>query len=326
MNQEQAQPGSSALSALAGATDWLNSEPLTAAQLHGQVVVLDIWTYSCINWLRTLPYVRAWNDTYGSRGLVTVGVHSPEFDFERNIANVRRAATNLHVDYPIAVDSEHRIWNALHNQYWPALYLIDAHGQIRHHHFGEGGHEQSELTIQTLLHEAGADSVRDAISVVHPHGVEAAADWHNLETPESYLGYQRSQTFVSPGGAVPDRKRSYAVPTGMRLNSWALSGEWTIGKQSALLNEANGSITYRFHARDAHLVMGPAAPPVRFRVRIDGRNPGGDHGLDVDDEGLGAVTEPRLYQLLRQSGPITERTLEITFLDPGVHAYVFTFG
>ena len=314
--------------ALSGATGWLNSPPLTAAGLRGKVVVVDIWTYTCINWLRTLPYVRAWAEKYKDQGLVVIGVHTPEFAFEKNVDNVRRAAKDMRVDYPIAIDSDYAIWRAFKNNYWPALYIVDAQGRIRHHHFGEGEYEQAEMVIQQLLSEAGAKGVgRDLVSV-DGQGLEAAADRGNLKSPENYVGYERTENFASPGGAVLATPRVYAVPAQLKLNHWALSGDSTMGKQATALNKPNGRIAYRFHARDVHLVMGPATPgtAVRFRVLIDGQPPGAAHGSDVDEQGNGRVTEQRLYQLIRQPKPIVDRQFEIEFLDPGVEAFAFTFG
>jgi thiol-disulfide isomerase/thioredoxin len=313
---------------LGGATGWLNSPPLTAAGLRGKVVLIDIWTYSCINWLRSLPYVRAWAEKYKDQGLVVIGVHSPEFSFEKNVDNVRRAAKEMGVDYPIAIDSGYAIWRAFKNEYWPALYFIDAKGHIRHHQFGEGEYEQSERVIQQLLAEAGMGSAGHALVSVHARGVEAAADWDSLNSPENYVGYERTENFSSPGGAILDQRRVYAAPARLRLNHWALSGDWTVGKQAIVLNKVNGRIVYRFHARDLHLVMGPAVrgASVRFRVLLNGRPPGAAHGLDVDDQGNGTVTEPRLYQLIRQPKPIADRQFEIEFLDSGVEAFAFTFG
>jgi thiol-disulfide isomerase/thioredoxin len=316
------------LPSLGGATGWLNSPPLTPAGLRGKVVLVDIWTYTCINWLRTLPYVRAWAEKYKDQGLVVIGVHSPEFEFEKNVDNVRRAADDMRVDYPIAIDSGYAIWRAFHNQYWPALYFIDAQGHIRHHQFGEGDYERSEATIRQLLAEAGNGGGGHDLVSVDARGAEAAADWDSLMSPENYLGYERTENFASPGGAVLGKRRAYAAPKRLRLNEWALAGEWTVGKQATVLDKASGRIAYRFHARDLHLVMGPAAPEtsVRFRVLIDGQPPGAAHGIDVDDQGNGTVTEPRLYQLIRQPKPIADRQFEIEFLDPGVAAFAFTFG
>ena len=310
------------------ANEWLNSLPLTAPALRGKVVLVDFWTYTCINWLRTLPYVRAWADKYRNQGLVVVGVHAPEFAFEKNIGNVRRAVKDLRVDYPVAVDSEHTIWRAFRNQYWPALYFIDAQGRVRHHYFGEGAYEQSEMVIQELLREAGASDVsREPVSI-DARGIEAAADWRSLMSPENYLGHDRTQNFASPGGVAVDKPRMYHLPARLRLNEWALSGDWTVRNEAVALNKPSGVIAYRFHARDLHLVMGPAAPasPVKFRVRIDGQPPGAAHGIDVDEQGYGTVTEQRLYQLIRQPKPIADRQFEIEFLDPGAEAFAFTFG
>ena len=293
------------LQALETATAWLNSGPLTAAGLKGKVVLVSFWTYTCINWLRTQPYLRAWADKYRDRGLVVIGVHSPEFGFEKNVDRVRRAAQALQVSYPIAVDSEHAIWNAFDNQYWPALYFIDAKGTIRHRHFGEGQYDRSERTIQQLLGVSG-----ELVSVTGT-GREAAADWASLQSPESYLGSGRRDN----------------APEG-KLNHWTLSGDWAVGNEAITLRSAGGKIGDRFHARDLHLVMGPGPTgrPARFRVRLEGEAPGAAHNLDVDAQGSGQVTEPRLYQLVRQSPPIADRTFEIEFLDPGVEAFVFTFG
>ena len=311
-----------------GATGWINSEPLTPAVLRGKVVLVEFWTYSCINWLRSLPYVRAWAAKYKDQGLVVIGVHSPEFQFEKSIDNVRRAAKDMRIEYPIAVDSDYRVWDAFDNHYWPALYFVDATGRIRHHQFGEGDYERSERIIRQLLAEAGARSIGDeAVSVDGP-GPEAGADWENLKSPETYVGYQRAENFASPGGAVLDKSHRYDLPARLSLNHWALAGDWTIGKQALAMTRANGRIAYRFHARDLHLVMGPAVPgtSVRFRVLIDGQPPGKAHGADVDDRGDGRLREQRLYQLIRQPSPIVDRQFEIEFLDPGVEAFVFTFG
>ncbi len=313
---------------LASATEWLNSEPLTPAGLRGKVVLIDFWTYTCINWIRTLPYVRAWADKYRDQGLVVIGVHAPEFPFEKDGDNVRRAVKEMGVGYPVAIDNDHAIWRAFNNQYWPALYFVDARGRIRHHQFGEGAYEQSERIIQQLLAEAGQPGRGHDLLVVDAGGVEAAADWGSLGSPENYLGYERTENFSSPSGARPDARRPYTAPTRLRLNQWALSGEWTVGRGAVMLHEANGRIVYRFHARDIHLVMGPATrgPSVRFRVLIDGQPPGAAHGIDVDEQGNGTVTEQRLYQLIRQPMPIADRLFEIEFLDPGVEAFAFTFG
>ena len=312
-----------------GATGWVNSEPLTAADLRGRVVLVNFWTYTCINWLRTLPYVRAWADRYQDHGLVVIGVHTPEFGFEHDLDNVRREVKDLGVDYPVVIDNDYAIWTAFDNHYWPALYFVDAQGQIRHHRFGEGDYEMSEMILQQLLTEAGSGGGTDQELVsVDARGVEAAADWASLRSPENYLGYERTDNFVSPNGSILDTSYAYAAPTRLGLNHWALSGDWTVHRQAIVLNQAGGRILYRFHARDLHLVMAPTTPrgPIRFRVHLDGEPPGAAHGSDVDDQGNGTLTQPRLYQLLRQPGPVTERTFEITFLDPGVQAYAFTFG
>jgi thiol-disulfide isomerase/thioredoxin len=313
---------------LDSATGWLNSPPLTAAGLRGKVVLIQFWTYTCINWLRSLPHVRAWAEKYKDHGLVVIGVHSPEFAFEKDLDNVRQAAREMRIDYPIAIDSEHAIWQAFSNEYWPALYFVDVQGRIRHHHFGEGEYEQSERIIQQLLAEAGMVGIGHDLVSVDARGVEAAADWGSLRSPENYVGYGRTENFVSPGGAALDKRRIYATPARLRLNHWALSGDWTMGKEATVLNTANGRIVYRFHARDLHLVMGPAArgTSVRFRVLIDGQPPGPAHGIDVDDQGNGTVTGQRLYQLIRQPKPFADRKFEIEFLDPGVEAFAFTFG
>jgi thiol-disulfide isomerase/thioredoxin len=321
-------PSEGELPSLGSATEWLNSPPLTAAGLRGKVVLVDFWTYTCINWLRTQPYLRAWAERYQDHGLVVIGVHTPEFDFEHDLDNVRREAKRLRVNYPIAVDNDYGIWTAFDNHYWPALYVVDADGQIRHHRFGEGGYEESEMMLRQLLAETGAGDIGHGLVSVDPDGVEAAADWDSLWSPENYLGAERTENFASANGAVLGTGHVYAVPARLRLNHWALAGDWTVNPEAIVGNQAEGRLAYRFHARDLHLVMGPTAPGtrVRFQVRIDGEPPGPAHGADVDDQGDGTVTDPRLYQLIRQPGSVTERTFEITFLDPGVHAYSFTFG
>jgi thiol-disulfide isomerase/thioredoxin len=309
-------------------TAWVNSPPLTAADLRGHVVLINFWTYTCINWLRCLAYLRAWAENYQDQSLFVIGVHTPEFDFEGDLDNVRRAVKAMRIEYPVAIDSDYAIWNAFGNHYWPAFYFVDAQGQIRHHRFGEGEYEQSEMVLQQLLTEAGSGGTDQDLVSVDARGVEAAADWANLRSPENYLGYERTQNFASSKGAVLDKRHVYAVPTGLPVNHWALTGDWTVQRQATVLHQAGGQIAYRFHARDLHLVMGPAEPgtPVRFRVLIDGQPPGAAHGTDVDDQGNGTVTEPRLYQLIRQPSPITEHTFKVTFLAPGVQAYAFTFG
>jgi thiol-disulfide isomerase/thioredoxin len=313
---------------LSGATTWLNSPPLSAAGLRGKVVLVDFWTYTCINWLRTLPYVRAWAEKYREHGVVVIGVHTPEFPFEHDLENVRRAVQDMRVSYPIAIDNDYAIWDAFNNHYWPALYLVDAQGRIRAHHFGEGAYEQSEMMLQHVLAEAGTGGIAPELVSVDAQGVEAAADWSDLRSPENYLGDARTENFASPGGAVVGQRHVYTAPARFSLNQWALAGEWTVGEQAVALHTANGRIAYRFHARDLHLVMGPAArgTSVRFRVFLDGLPPGEAFGSDVDEQGNGTVTEQRLYQLIRQPGPIADRHFEIEFLDAGVEAFAFTFG
>jgi thiol-disulfide isomerase/thioredoxin len=316
------------LPSFSGAVEWINSPPPTPEGLRGRVVVVDFWTYTCVNWLRTLPYVRAWAAKYKDRGLVVIGVHTPEFSVEKDLANVRRAAQQMRVNYPIAVDSDYAVWNAFHNEYWPALYIADAQGRIRFHHFGEGDYAESERVIQELLSEAGAAAIgRDLVSV-DPRGTEVAADWSDLRSVESYVGYEKASGFSSPGGFVRDVRHGYTVPAELSLNRWALLGDWTVGPEIAALGMPQGRIAYRFHARDVNLVMGApgGGAPVRFRVLIDGHPPGPGHGTDVDDQGNGIAKEPRLYQLIRQPKPIEDRLFEIEFLDPGTEAFVFTFG
>jgi len=318
----------SGLASLDRADAWLNSPPLSASALRGKVILVHFWTYTCINWLRTQSYLRAWAEKYKDKGLVVIGVHTPEFRFEKNLDNVRRETKALHVDYPVAVDSEYAIWRAFDNNYWPAQYFIDAQGRVRHTHFGEGAYDQSEMVIQRLLMESGVEGIGDGLVTVEPRGFEVAADWATLKSPENYVGYERTEGFASPGGAARDTSHMYEVPVRLSPNNWALSGDWTIKRDAAELNKPNGRIAYRFHARDVHLVMGPAKPgtSVKFRVLIDGQPPGAAHGLDVDEQGVGTVTEQRLHQLIRQTGPIADRQFEIEFLGPGVEAFCFTFG
>jgi thiol-disulfide isomerase/thioredoxin len=316
------------LPSLDGATGWLNSPPLTPAGLRGKVVLASFWTYTCINWLRQLPYLRAWAGKYSGQGLVLIGVHTPEFPPERDFDNVRRAVQEMQIDYPVATDNNYSVWRAFDNHYWPALYFADARGRLRHHYFGEGGYGQSEMVIQQLLAEAGSAGAGQDLVSVDARGVEAPADWDDLRSPENYTGYERTENFASPGGTVPGEAHVYAVPAELRLNQWGLSGDWTMEEQASTLNKADGQITCRFRARDLNLVMGrggsPAAAP--FRVLLDGQPPGTAHGIDVNGEGNGTVTEPRLYQLIRQPGPVTDRTFEITFPGPGPQAFSFTFG
>jgi thiol-disulfide isomerase/thioredoxin len=306
---------------LAGATEWLNSEPLGPTELRGRVVLVNFWTLTCINWLRQEPYVRAWSQAYRDDGLVVIGVHTPEFSFEHDIDSVRRATTERAIDYPVAVDNDYEIWSAFDNHYWPALYFVDRDGVIRDQHFGEGRYEESERVIQRLL---GVE--RELVSV-EGLGVEAEADWDHLRTPETYLGYERSEHFASPDGTAFEERHDYEIPERLDFNHWALAGEWTIGREKVVLDQAGGSIAYPFHARDAHLVLSPGArEPIPFRVRVDGEAPGPSHGVDVDVDGNGLVREGRLYQLVRQSDTVRARTLEITFREAGAEAYAFTFG
>jgi Thioredoxin like C-terminal domain/AhpC/TSA family len=293
-----------------GATGWLNSEPLSPEGLRGKVVLVDFWTYTCINWLRTLGYVRAWWEKYTDRGLVLVGVHTPEFPFEHDVDNVREAAKEMRVEYPIALDSDYRVWRAFDNHYWPAVYIADTEGRVRHHHFGEGGYEECERVVQRLL------GLEDELVSPALEGFEAQADWANLQSPETYLGYEQAQNFVDADGAE------------LKLNQWALSGDWTVEGGKSVLNRAGGGIAFRFHARDVNLVMGPPArgESVPFRVLVDGEPPAEAHGLDVDDEGRGTLAQQRLYQLIREPGAISDRTFEIAFEGPGAEAYCFTFG
>ena len=351
----------SELTSLDYANGWLNSQPLSNAQLAGKVVLIHFWTYTCINWLRTLPYVRAWSEKYKDQGLVVIGVHTPEFEFEKNVENVLEAIKGLKVEYPIAIDNDFEIWDAFKNEYWPALYLVDANGRIDYRKFGEGDYEISERMIQKLLAKAGsreteqesdsgkAQHVEEAADLkelkrvieklatgkndiglvsVDAQGVEVAADWGSLQSPENYVGYERTELFSSPGGLRPNVGHAYDAPSRLGFNHWALLGDWTATPQAVILNGANGGISYRFHARDLHLVMGAetAGKPVRFRVKIDHLPPGVSHGVDVNEEGNGMVTQPRLYQLIRQHNPIKDRHFHIEFLDAGVAVFAFTFG
>ncbi|ACC74501.1 cytochrome c biogenesis protein DipZ [Paraburkholderia phymatum] len=323
-------PVEGTLPQLTGAVQWLNSPPLTAGQLRGKVVLVDFWTYSCINCLRSLPYVKAWSQKYRDMGLVVIGVHAPEFAFERNIDNVKKAVHDLGVDYPVAIDNNYAIWRAFGNQYWPAHYFIDVQGRIRHHHFGEGEYEQSEKVIQQLLADAGHPEAAQVATGLEQHakGVEAAADGNDMMSPETYIGYARAENFMSPGGEARNRAHAYTEPSSPDVNDWGLAGTWKVGAEHATLAAPDGRIVYRFHARDLHLVLGPGAGgrPVHFRVTIDGAAPGDARGTDVNADGTGIVTEQRLYQLVRQTGDVADHTFAIEFLDPGVEAYAFTFG
>jgi Thioredoxin like C-terminal domain/AhpC/TSA family len=315
------------LPALHGATCWLNSAPLTADALRGRVVLVSFGTYTCINWIRSLPFVRIWADKYASQGLEVIGVQTPEFDFEKDLDGVRVALTTMDVRYPVALDSDYAVWQAFDNHYWPALYFVDAQGRIRHHRFGEGDYQESERVLQMLLAQAGAD-VDVALTRLDPQGVELPADWEQLGSSENYVGYERTQGFASPGGARPDRRHRYSAPSSLGRNQWALSGDWRMGPVATVLEEPDGAISCAFHARDLHLVMRPSGPhtSVPFRVRLDGKPPGPAHGLDIDENGQGILVQQRLYQLIRQPGPVIDRRFEIEFLGAGVEAFVFTFG
>ena len=318
-------PAREGLDALRGATTWLNSEPLTPSGLRGKVVLVDIWTLTCINWLRTLPYVRAWAEKYRAAGLVVIGVHTPEFRFEQDVDNVRQAVQRFDLVHPIAVDNNYAIWHGLKNQYWPARYLFEGRGKLKHHQFGEGRYEESEAAIQRVLGESGARGITRELVSVEGRGVEAPPDWDNQRTPETYLGQARTERFASKRPAS-NGEGTYTAPERLRSNEWALDGSWVVRPE--YVSGGPGRITCRFHARDLHLVMRPAEPrkSVRFRVRLDGVSPGVAHGGDVDEQGGGVVREPRLYQLIRQPGPVMERVVEIEFLDAAVEAYAFTFG
>jgi thiol-disulfide isomerase/thioredoxin len=311
---------------LAGPGPWINSAPLTLQALRGKVVLIDFWTYSCINCIRAIPHVRAWAERYASQGLVVIGVHTPEFAFEKSPDNVRSAVKLQQIGYPVVLDNDYAIWRAFGNQFWPAHYFIDAQGRVRHHHFGEGGYDESEQVIRQLLTEAGHPAPSGNASVAAA-GVSAPSDLADVQTPETYVGYARAENFVSPDGAVKDVSHRYADGD-PRLNEWGLTGSWTVGPEHATLDHADGGIVFKFHARDLHLVLGPAASGrrIRFRVTLDGAPPGASHGVDVDAQGYGEVDGQRLYQLIRQQGPVGDRRFEIRFLDPGVQAYSFTFG
>jgi len=313
---------------LSGAVAWLNSPPLTRDSLRGKVVLIDFWTYSCINCLRALPYVEGWAAKYEGAGLVVIGVHTPEFAFEKERSNVEKAVRDLKISYPVAIDSDYKIWQAFNNEYWPAHYFIDGKGRIRYHHYGEGEYEQSERVIQQLLKENGAQSISDAVINVAANGVQAAPDRGDNRSPETYIGYHRAQDFASAEPIAKDSRKIYSLIPRLSLNQWGLAGDWKVSAQSAVLQTAPGKIVFRFHARDLHLVLGPATDgkPVRFSVKLDGTAPGEDHGSDADANGSGTVQEHRLYQLIRQRGPVEDRTFEIEFIDPGVQAFAFTFG
>jgi thiol-disulfide isomerase/thioredoxin len=312
-----------------GANAWFNSQPQTPSGLRGHVVVVQFWTYTCINWLRTQAYFRAWSQRYRDQGLVTIGVHTPEFKFEHDLDNVRWAVQARRIDYPVAIDNDFAVWRAFANNYWPALYFVDAQGQIRHHRFGEGDYERSEMVIRQLLAEAGVDDLRPGLATVEPNGDEVQADWKDLGSPESYLGYDQATGFdAGAGGAARDKPHTYAAPAHLRLNHWGLTGDWTVRSDASALNSPKGWVAYQFHARDVNLVMGPArkGATVSFRVLLDGESAGPAHGGDVDESGNGTVVQQRMYQLIRQPGPIHDRRFEIEFLDGGAEAFCFTFG
>jgi thiol-disulfide isomerase/thioredoxin len=315
------------LAAIGRASEWLNSPRPTPESLTGKVVLVQFGTYTCINWLRTLPYIRAWSQKY-RQGFALIGVNTPEFEFEKNVDSVRRAVRQMRIEYPVVIDNDYSIWRAFNNQYWPALYFLDVRGRVRHHHFGEGEYESSERAIQQLLAEMSFVGGDQSVVSAAAHGIEAPADWNNLRSSENYVGYARTENFASPGGVEPDRRRLYAAPKRMTLNQWALVGEWTMGRQATVLNGPTGRIVCRFHARDLHLVMSPPRQggSVRFRVSIDGQPPAAAHGGDADEVGNGVVVEPRLYQLVRQPQPIVDREFAIEFFDSGVEAFAFTFG
>jgi len=326
--EQPALPVEGRLASFDGATGWLNSEPLTPDGLRGRVVLVDFWTYTCVNWLRTLPYVRAWAAKYGEAGLTVVGVHTPEFGFERDIDNVVAQSRTFGVAYPIAVDSDYAVWSAFANHFWPAAYLADAEGRIRYHHFGEGEYAMTEMAIQRLLLDAGADDVDQDLVMVEPRGLEVAADWRTLQSPETYVGYGQSTGFASDGVAAFDRPHVYAAHDRLPLNYWDLTGNWTVARHAGVSNEPGGRIAFQFHARDVNLVMGPASrgAAIPFRVLLDGRLVEDAAGVDVNSDGSGIVSDPRTYQLIRQPGPVADRRFEIEFLDQGVEAYCFTFG
>jgi thiol-disulfide isomerase/thioredoxin len=304
-----------------GANGWLNSGPLAPDDLRGHVVAVDFWTFTCVNWLRTAPYIRAWAEKYKGHGLVTIGVHTPEFDVERERENVERMVAKLHIEYPVAIDNDYAVWDAFTNRAWPALYLADSDGALRFQHFGEGRYEESERAIQDLL------GVEDELVLVEGSGVEASADWDNVESPETYVGFAQAERFASPGGLQGGERAVYTMPQELRLNQWALEGAWSVRAQPAVPGEPNGRLSYRFHARDVNLAMAPPqGGSVAFDVLLDGQPPEAACGDDVNERGSGTLDEARLYQLIRQPGPIEDRTFEITFVEPGAQVYVFTFG
>jgi thiol-disulfide isomerase/thioredoxin len=325
---QRALPVEGRLASFDGATGWLNSDPLTPEGLLGRIVLVDFWTYTCINWLRTLPYLRAWTAKYGEHGLTVIGVHTPEFGFEHDIDNVVAHSRSLGVEYPIAVDSDYAVWSAFANHFWPAVYLADGEGRIRFHHFGEGEYAMTEMAIQQLLLDAGVDGIDQGLVMVEPRGLEVAADWQTLQSPETYVGYNQSTGFAQDGVASFDEPRAYTPPGRLPLNSWGLSGNWTVAGHAALSNEPGGRIAFHFHARDLNLVMGPSSreASIPFRVFLDGQLATDTRGTDVGSDGSGTVNDQRTYQLIRQAGSITDRLFEVEFLDAGVEAYCFTFG
>lgn len=320
--------GSAPLYSLSGATGWINSGPLTAKELRGKVVLVDFWTYSCINCLRSLPYIEAWAQKYKDTGLVVIGVHTPEFGFEQQLSNVQKAVQKFGITFPVALDSKYAIWNAFHNEFWPADYFIDVHGRVRYEHFGEGKYDESEGWIRDLLKQRSPEGVPGGMVSVVGQGAEAAADGRDMRSPETYIGYARAEHFASPGGIRHNKEQKYLPPPGLGLNQWGFAGTWVDHEQVAVLKSAGGEIEFHFHARDLHLVLGPTedGKPVRFRVTIDGHPPGEDHGVDTDADGNGVVTAYRLYQLVRQHGAVADHIFTIVFLDPGVQAFSFTFG
>jgi thiol-disulfide isomerase/thioredoxin len=326
--EQLALPVEGRLAPFDGATGWLNTEPLTPEGLRGRVVLVDFWTYTCVNWLRTLPYVRAWAAKYRDAGLTIVGVHTPEFGFERDVDNVVAHARAFGVEYPVAIDSDYAVWRAFANHFWPAVYIADAEGRIRHHHFGEGEYAQTEMVVQQLLLDAGADAIDQDLVMVEPRGLEVAADRRTLQSPETYVGYRQSTGFAQERVARFDEPHAYAAPDRLPLNGWGLAGTWTVASHAGVANQPGGRIAFRFHARDLNLVMGPASrgTTIPFRVFLDGGLAEDSHGTDVSADGAGVVTDQRTYQLIRQCGPIADRLFEIEFLDAGVEAYCFTFG
>jgi thiol-disulfide isomerase/thioredoxin len=326
--ERAALPVEGRLPSFGGATGWLNTDPLTPEGLRGRVVLVDFWTYTCVNWVRTLPYLRAWAAKYGDDGLTVIGVHTPEFGFERNVDNVITQSRHFGVEYPIALDSDYGVWSAFANHFWPAVYIADAEGRIRFHHFGEGEYPMTEMVIQQLLLDAGAGDIDQDLVMVEPRGLEVAADWGTLQSPETYVGYRQSTGFAQDDVARFDQPRVYAPPLRLPLNTWGLAGTWTVTGDAGILDEPGGRIAFQFHARDLNLVMGPSSQEasVPFRVFLDGEVAQDALGTDVDPDGSGTVSDQRTYQLIRQRGPVADRLFEVEFQEPGVEAYCFTFG